>query len=72
MLNIFKACWVTAEDKAKLDEFVRFRQHQVATDKDGNIVYLAESQWMLDQMIKNHPDVTFHFTSEFKRQATEA
>jgi peptide subunit release factor RF-3 len=72
MLNIFKACWVTAEDKAKLDEFVRFRQHQVATDKDGNIVYLAESQWMLDQMIKNHPDVTFHFTSEFKRQTTEA
>lgn len=72
MLNIFKACWVTADDKTKLDEFVRFRQHQVATDKDGNIVYLAESQWMLDQMIKNHPDVTFHFTSEFKRQAAEA
>lgn len=69
MMNIFKACWVTCDDKAKLDEFVRFRQHQVATDKDGNIVYLADSQWMLDQMIKNHPDVQFHFTSEFKRQA---
>jgi peptide chain release factor 3 len=69
MMNIFKACWVTCDDKAKLDEFVRFRQHQVATDKDGNIVYLADSQWMLDQMIKNHPEVQFHFTSEFKRQA---
>lgn len=72
MLNIFKACWVTSDDKVKLDEFVRFRQHQVAIDKDGNIVYMAESQWMLDQMIKNHPEVTFHFTSEFKRQAAEA
>jgi peptide chain release factor 3 len=69
MMNIFKACWVTCDDKAKLDEFVRFRQHQVATDKDGNIVYLADSQWMLDQMIKNHPEVEFHFTSEFKRKA---
>lgn len=66
-LNVYKACWITSTDKAKLDEFIRFRQHQVATDKDGNLVYLADSQWMLDQMIKNHPDVEFHFTSEFKR-----
>lgn len=71
MLNVFKACWITAEDKSKLDELVKFRQHQVATDKDGNLVYLAESQWMLDQMIKNHPDVEFHFTSEFKRKSKE-
>lgn len=68
MLNVYKACWITSEDPAKLDEFVRFRQHQVASDKDGNLVYLADSQWMLDQMIKNHPDVAFHFTSEFKRK----
>ena len=68
MMNVFKACWLTSDDPAKLDEFVRFRQHQVATDKDGNLVYLADSQWMLDQMIKNHPEVEFHFTSEFKRK----
>jgi len=68
MLNVYKACWITSEDPAKLDEFVRFRQHQVASDKDGNLVYLADSQWMLDQMIKNHPEVAFHFTSEFKRK----
>ncbi len=68
-MQVFKACWVTAKDKDKLEEFVRFRQHQVATDKDGNIVYLADSQWMLDQMIKNHPDVEFHFTSEFKTKS---
>ncbi|CAN5587677.1 peptide chain release factor 3 [soil metagenome] len=70
-MNVFKACWITSKDKEKLDEFVKFRQHQVATDKDGNLVYLADSQWMLDQMIKNHPDVEFHFTSEFKRKIVE-
>lgn len=69
-MNVYKACWIISEDKAKLDEFIRFRQHQVATDKDGNYVYLAESQWMLDQMIKNYTEVQFHFTSEFKRMAT--
>jgi peptide chain release factor 3 len=67
-MSVYKACWVTSSDKNKLDEFVKFRQHQVAIDKDGLLVYLADSQWMLDQMIKNHPEVEFHFTSEFKRK----
>jgi peptide chain release factor 3 len=71
-LNVYKACWITSNDKIKLDEFVRFRQHQVATDKDGLLVYLADSSWMLDQMIKNYPEVEFHFTSEFKRKQQEA
>lgn len=70
MIQAFKACWITSTQEDKLDEFVKFRQHQVANDKDGNLVYLAESQWMLDQMIKNYPDVQFHFTSEFKRAVT--
>ena len=69
MMNVYKACWITSTDKDKLEDFVKFRQHQVATDKDGNLVYLADSQWMLDQMIKNYPEVQFHFTSEFKRAA---
>lgn len=66
-LNFFKACWITSKDQNKLDEFMRFRSTQVAIDKDNNYVYFAESQWMLDQMIKNYPDLEFHFTSEFKR-----
>lgn len=70
-MNVYKACWITSNDKSKLDEFVRFRQHQVATDKDDNLVYLADSSWMLDQMIKNYPEVEFHFTSEFKRKQQE-
>ncbi len=68
MMNVYKACWITSSDKEKLDDFVKFRQHQVATDKDNNLVYLADSQWMLDQMIKNYPEVEFHFTSEFKNK----
>lgn len=70
-MQVYKACWITSSNKEKLDEFVRFRQHQVATDKDDNLVYLADSQWMLDQMIKNYPDVQFHFTSEFKTKTSE-
>jgi len=63
-MNIYKACWITCDSKEKLDEFTRFKQNQIAFDKDGNPVYFADSQWMLDQMIKNNPDIRFHFLSD--------
>jgi len=70
-ISVYKACWITSKDQEKFNEFIRFRQHQVATDKDGNLVYLADSRWMLDQMIKNYPEVEFHFTSEFKLKVND-
>lgn len=63
-LNIYKACWITSKEKKVLEDFVRFKMHQVVEDKDKNLVYLADNSWMLDQMIKNNPEIEFHFTSE--------
>ncbi len=63
-LHIFKACWITSADKPKLEEFIRFKSSQVAYDKDQNLVYFADSQWMLDQMIKNNSEIQFHFLSD--------
>jgi peptide chain release factor 3 len=63
-LNIYKACWITSKDKKKMEDFIRFKMHQVMEDKDKNLVYLADSSWMLEQMIKNNPEIEFHFTSE--------
>ncbi|MEP7168567.1 MAG: peptide chain release factor 3, partial [Bacteroidota bacterium] len=63
-LKIYKACWITSKDKKKMEDFIRFKMHQVVEDKDKNLVYLADSSWMLDQMIKNNPEIEFHFTSE--------
>jgi peptide chain release factor 3 len=65
-LPISKACWLTAEDKTKLAEFVRLKGQQIAYDKDQNPVFMAESDWILRMNIQNNPDVKFHFTSEFK------
>ncbi|MEY4382514.1 MAG: hypothetical protein RI995_56 [Bacteroidota bacterium] len=65
-MPITKACWITAEDPKKLQEFVRLKGQQIAQDKDGNYVFLAESDWILRMNQTNNPDVTFHFTSEFK------
>jgi len=37
----------------------------LANDKDGKLVYLAESAWTLKMAQDNHPDVEFLTTSEF-------
>ncbi len=63
-LNIYKACWITARERKALDDFVRFKSHQVVEDKDRNLVYLADNSWMLEQMMKNNPGIEFHFTSD--------
>lgn len=39
---------------------------EMAVDKDGNDVYLAPSQFILDMEQGNFPEITFHTTSEFK------
>jgi peptide chain release factor 3 len=63
-LAFYKACWITGEKK-KLEDFVRFKQANIMEDKDGNLVYLAQSEWFLNTERQNNPDIQFHFTSEF-------
>ena len=66
-LPFFKACWLTAKDPKKLDDFVKYKQANIAEDKDGHIVYLAQSEWFLNTEISNNPDIEFHFTSEIHK-----
>ncbi len=61
----YKATWLTGDSK-KLEEFARFKSANVAEDKDGALVYLAQSEWFLNTERQNNPDIEFHFTSEFK------
>jgi peptide chain release factor 3 len=71
-MKIFKACWITATDKQEMEKFCRFKSDRIAADKDGNIVFLAESDWVLRNMIEANPEIKFHFTSEFKREMQNA
>lgn len=63
-LPFYKACWITSSDPAKLEDFTRFKGANIALDKDGNLVYLAQSEWFLNTERTNNPDIEFHFTSE--------
>ncbi len=66
-LSFYKACWITGSPQ-DLEDFVRFRQANIMEDKDGNLVYLAQSEWFLNTEMQNNPAIQFHFTSEFKRK----
>ncbi|HEV7331468.1 MAG TPA: peptide chain release factor 3 [Flavisolibacter sp.] len=63
-LPFYKACWITSKDPKKLEEFTRFKSGNIAEDKDGHLVYLAQSEWFLNTERTNNPDIEFHFTSE--------
>jgi peptide chain release factor 3 len=71
-LPFHRACWITSDDPKTLDEFTRYRDSQIAYDRDERPVYLAESEWMLQATMRDNPKITFHFTSEFKREAKNA
>lgn len=65
----YKACWITSTDAKKLDDFTRFKGSNIATDKDGHLVYLAQSEWFLNTERQNNPEIEFHFTSEIHKEA---
>jgi len=64
-VNLHKACWVSCKDPVALKEFISRRKKDLAKDTDGKLVFLAESAWTLKMAQENHPEVQFHFTSEF-------
>ncbi len=64
--NIYKACWISSKDHKKLQEFIDSKQRHIARDKDGKLVFMAESKAWLQMVQDNFPEISFHFTSEFK------
>lgn len=63
-VHLYKACWVTADKQNEMDAFVQRRKKDIARDKDGALVYLAESAWALKTVMENHPEIDFHLTTE--------
>lgn len=69
--NFYKACWITTDNDAQLEEFKRAKTRYMATDKDGNLVFLAETPFLLQMAEQDYPDLTFHKTSEFKLEMAQ-
>jgi peptide chain release factor 3 len=64
--HIHKACWISSTNDQKLNEFIQSKLRHIARDKDGKLVFMAETKAWLQMVQDNFPEIKFHFTSEFK------
>jgi peptide chain release factor 3 len=64
--RFYKACWMTTTNKEQLKKFITAKTIYIAKDKDDNYVFLAETPFLLQMAQQDYPDITFHFTSDFK------
>ena len=66
-LNVHKACWVEVQEGGEAD-FAGFKQTKakfLAKDKQGQLVFLADSAFSLQMTASKYPGIRFHATSEF-------
>lgn len=69
-LPFVKACWVTCTNKKELEDFIKRKTGAIAYDKEGNLVFFAESEWMIKMTLETFPSLKFHNTSEFLSHKT--
>ncbi|NNL80016.1 MAG: peptide chain release factor 3 [Flavobacteriaceae bacterium] len=66
-LNVHKACWIEASDEnsEEFAEFKRVKQRYLARDKQGHLVFLADSAFSLQMTEQKYPSIKFHLSSEY-------
>lgn len=61
------ARWVECNDKKQLAAFESDNRANLARDTEGNLTYLAASEWRLKFLAEEWPDVTFLKTREYQQ-----
>ncbi len=64
-ISIYKACWITSANDEQLADFKRRKHTNMAIDKHGRDVFLADTSYSLALAQENFKDINFAFTSEF-------
>ena len=66
-LNVYKACWISVanQENNNYKNFLKVKRKFLADDKEGKLIYLADSAFSLQMAQQKYPEINFHFTSEF-------
>lgn len=64
-IQLHKACWMESFSREQLDDFKMRKLQNMAHDKWGRDVFLAESAYALQMAREKFPGIRFHFMSEF-------
>ena len=65
-ITLHKTAWFTSDNKQQLEDFRARKSNQIALDKEGREVFLADSPFSLQMAQDKFPDIRFYFTSEFE------
>lgn len=63
-VNYATARWISCSDPRKQAEFEKKSQANLALDAEGNLSYLAPSEWRLGYVMEQWPDIEFAKTRE--------
>ncbi len=64
-ISIYKACWIESDNAEQLADFKKRKHTNMAVDKHGRDVFLADTSYALTLAQENFKDIRFKFTSEF-------
>ena len=64
-IQMYKACWIQSDDRAELEDFKKRKYMNMAIDKHGRDVFMADSTYALQLAQSNFTHINFYFTSEF-------
>ncbi len=64
-ITLYKTAWFTSENEEQLKDFRARKSNQIALDKEGREVFLADTQFALQMAQDKYSDIEFYFTSEF-------
>jgi peptide chain release factor 3 len=67
----YKACWVKFNNKEDIDELQKLYSNNLFTDKNNNLVYIAESSYALQRVKEKNPKAEFLFSIEHNDQTLE-
>jgi len=63
-ISLYKACWIESDNLEQLKDFRLRKYANIAIDKRGNEVFLADSPYALQMAQEKFTDIKFHFKSE--------
>ena len=64
-VDLATARWVEGKDAKGMKEFERQNQNFLARDAEGNLAFLAASEWRLEHTMEQWPEIEFRKTREF-------
>ncbi len=64
-ITLYKTAWFISDNKEQLEDFRKRKANNIALDKEGREVFMADTPFALQMAQDKYKDIKFYFTSEF-------